>query len=111
MTEDRAISLAQYAFGAVGGILIWSLRKAFWAGGISSDVESRLKTLELRMERAGKLMSEFATERQGLLERNRQIFATIDQYDDLKDEIRQLRQRFDGNGNDSPFPNNRRRKP
>ena len=110
MTDDRAISLAQYVFGAVGGILIYSLRKAFWAGGVTTDAESRIKALERRMEQAGHEMSEFATDLQGATERYRKVFATVDQFNDLKDEIWRLNQRIDGNG-DTPFPNNRRRKP
>ncbi len=112
MTDERAISIAQYVFGAVGGVLIWTLRKAFWAGGMSSDVENRIKSLEKRMEQAGHEMSEFATDLQGATERYRRVFTTIDQHNDLKDVVRKIDEKIDRlHEFDTPFPNNRRRKP
>ena len=110
MNWERLWAVLQSAVMIAGGILLFSLRQAFKAGSDLRDFENRLMSVERRMDDAGDKMSKFATEVQGLPERFRSIFVTDQQHRDLKEDVRHLRELLDRRTDDSPWPNNRRRR-
>jgi hypothetical protein len=111
MSWERVWSILQTVVMVGASVLLWSLRQAFRAGSYSTNLEYELQALKRRMDAAGEKMSAFATHVQGATERYRSLFATLDQMRELKDEVRELRERLDRRpGDDSPWPSNRRRR-
>jgi hypothetical protein len=111
MTWERIWAILQFVVMAGAGVLLWSLRTSFKAGSYSTTLDNQVTHLERRMDRAGEELSKMASYIQGATERYRSIFATLEQHRELREELKDLRDKLDRRAtDDSPWPANRRRR-
>ena len=95
------ISLLQSVVTAVALILIWLLRRAFQGGAWTTDLMGRMLIIERtqeaqkeRLDHAGAKLSDLASHVQGLPERLREQFLSLDRANDIIAESRADRVRI-----------------
>lgn len=95
MTTYEWFTSGQAVLMTLASLLVFIAYRAFkggqWIAGVAARmeaIETRVDSVDRRMDRAGKQMSDFASNLQGLPERLRKDFVTRERLEDLLTESR-----------------------